>query len=502
MSNKPISKMLVLGGGSAGLLAAITLKRGFPDCEVKVVRSKEIGVIGVGEGTTITFPWMLHTVLGLSPQIFFERVKPTWKLGIRFFWGPRKEFNYSFSTQLDRQWPDLPRPNGYYCLDDVADLNIQSAMMSRNRVFPVDAAGKMQTDAFMPAYHMENVKLVAFFEWQAAALGIEILDDVLKEAASDGENITHLDLESGKRLTADLYIDATGFRAELIGKVLKEPWISFSDTLYCDRAVVASRPYEPGEDIEPYTTAETYDHGWCWRIDHEHHSNRGYVYCSGFVSDADAEAEYRRKNPKMGPSFLVRFRSGRHRRSWVGNVVAVGNAGGFVEPLEATALMLLSIQCRALVQMLMDSFLQPTPQMRMLLNEFIGGHWDDTRNFLSIHYRFNERLNTPFWQHCRANVPVHALQPLLDFYAEHGPSLLTKGILLRENNLFTLDGHYALLVGMKVPYKRVYTPSPEEWQRWRIRQQRFAQAGETAVPIRKAIEIMRSPDWVWGPIRK
>ena len=85
--------MLVLGGGSAGLLAAITLKRGFPNCEVKCVRSKEIGVIGVGEGTTVTFPWFLHTVLGLSPKIFFERAKPTWKLGIRFLWGGRGEFN-------------------------------------------------------------------------------------------------------------------------------------------------------------------------------------------------------------------------------------------------------------------------------------------------------------------------------------------------------------------------------------------------------------------------
>ena len=154
------------------------------------------------------------------------------------------------------------------------------------------------------------------------------------------------------------------------------------------------------------------------------------------MSEPEAEAEFRRKNPSFGPHRVVRFRSGRYRRAWVGNVVAVGNAGGFVEPLEATALMLLSVQSRALVQMLMDCFLMPTPHMRDLHNTFIGSHWDDTRNFLAIHYRYNTLLDTPFWRHCRASVPLHGLQPLLDFYSEYGPSLMPKGILIRENNLF------------------------------------------------------------------
>jgi len=208
----------------------------------------------------------------------------------------------------------------------------------------------------------------------------------MSRAGSDGENITHIELQSGEKLTADLYIDASGFRNELLGKTLNEPFISFADTLFCDRAIVASRERNPSEAIEPYTTAETYDNGWCWRIDHEHHINRGYVHSSQYMSEADAEAEFRRKNPNFGPHRVVRFRSGRYRRAWVGNVVAVGNAGGFVEPLEATALMLLSVQSRALVQMLMDCFLMPTSQMRDLHNNFIGGHWDDTRNFLAIHY--------------------------------------------------------------------------------------------------------------------
>lgn len=493
----PISKMLVLGGGSAGLLAAITLKRGFPQCQVKCVRSKEIGVIGVGEGTTITFPWYLHTVLGLSPKVFFERAQPTWKLGIKFIWGSRGKFNYSFTTQLDRQWPDLPRPNGFYCLDDVSDINFQSACMSRDKVFPFDAGGGLRTDVYLPAYHIENVKLVAYFEWLAAELGIELIDGIMRQAGRDGENVTYIELESGERHTADLYIDASGFRNELVGKTLAEPFVSFGDTLYCDRAIVASRERNPGEAIEPYTTAETYDNGWCWRIDHEHHINRGYVHCSQYMSEDQAEAEFRRKNPNFGPSRVVRFRSGRYQRSWVGNVVAVGNAGGFVEPLEATALMLLCAQCRNLVQMLMDCFLIPAPSTRQLHNEFIGAHWDDTRNFLGIHYRYNTLLDTPFWRHCRETVPLHGLQSFLDYYTEHGPSLVPKAMCLRESNLFGLDGYYALLVGMNVPYTRTYKPTAEEIRRWQAYKQRFAREAENAASIRQAIDIMRKPDWVW-----
>ncbi len=491
MLNPQTFKSLVLGGGTAGLLAAISLKQGFAASEVKVVRSRQIGVIRVGESTTPTLPWFLHQVLGLSQQIFFERVRPTWKLGIRFLWGRRSEFNYTFATQVDRQWPDLARSNGYYCGEDFDDVNLTSAMMSRRKIFPIDASGRMRTDALVPAYHIENVKLVEFLEWQATELGIELIDDTLECAASNGETISHIDLKSGKRMSADLYVDASGFAGELIGRALHEPFIDYSDALLCDRAVVASRGYEAGETIDPFTTAETYDNGWCWRIDHDDRSNRGYVYCSRFVSDDEAEAEFRRKNKTMGESFLVRFRTGRRRRLWVGNVVALGNAGGFVEPLEATALMLLAVQCRAMVQNLIDCELMMTESMRGLHNRFMTENWDDTRNFLAMHYRFNARVETPFWNHCRANVPLHGVTELVDFYRVHGPSRLPRGVMLRENNLFGLDGHLALLVGMAVPYERVYQPSDEEWHRWREHKRQIAGRADRAASVREALATFR-----------
>ena len=129
-------------------------------------------------------------------------------------------------------------------------------------------------------------------------------------------------------MEADLFIDASGFRAELLGRAMAEPWISYENSLFCDRAVIGGweRSTEP---IQPYTTAEAMDAGWCWRIDHETFINRGYVYSSRFISDDEARAEFLRKNPKApADARVVKFRSGRFARPWVGNVIGIGNAAG------------------------------------------------------------------------------------------------------------------------------------------------------------------------------
>lgn len=128
-----LSNVLVLGGGSAGLIAAITIKRVIPGLDVRVIRSPEIGVIGVGEGTTPYFPVHLHQFLRLSPKDFMERAQPIWKLGVRFLWGPRQEFNFSFDRQTDWRWPDLPRNNGFYCESDFANASQLSALMDQNK---------------------------------------------------------------------------------------------------------------------------------------------------------------------------------------------------------------------------------------------------------------------------------------------------------------------------------------------------------------------------------
>ncbi len=286
-----IHSILVVGGGSAGLLAALILKKRLPDLSVTVVRSKELGVIGVGESTTVAIPRILHGYLELDPAEFYRRVLPSWKLGIRFLWGPREFFDYTFGQQVDWKWAELSRPNGYYCADDFSYADVSSSLMSHNKAFTRQASGLPYIQPNF-GYHIENQRFVAYLEDMAPQRSITVVDDVVTGATQDEHGIAGVQLASGQSQSADLYIDCSGFRSLLIGETLREPYTSFKSTLFCDRAVVGTWP-RGDEPVQPYTTAETMSAGWCWRIDHPDSIMRGYVYSSAFIGDEDAEREFR-----------------------------------------------------------------------------------------------------------------------------------------------------------------------------------------------------------------
>jgi tryptophan halogenase len=301
-------------------------------------------------------------------------------------------------------------------------------------------------------------------------------------------------------LEADLFIDASGFRSELLGRAMNEPFVSFEASLFCDRALVGS--WDRTDDfIYPYTVAETMDAGWCWRIDHEHSVNRGYVYSSRFITDDQARDEFVRKNPKVKPwDHVVKYRSGRYRRGWVDNVVGLGNACGFVEPLEATALMVLCGQSKMLVDLLQHSELSPTPSIRDLYNRAFVEIWDDIRDFLSIHYKFNTRLDTPFWQTCRAEADVSGCAELLRFFGENGPTGLCRHLLRGLPgiaNQFGVEGYLVMLVGNRVPYQKKHAPDPAELQRWLAHVSKCEAEGKAGVTVQEALKFVKHPNWRW-----
>lgn len=484
-----IRNVLVLGAGSAGLMAALTLKRRLPQLDVRVVRSPDIGIIGVGEGTTLAFPRHFFDYLKLKPQQFFAEAEPTWKLGIRFLWGPRREFYYTFAYEFQQRIPELQRNNGFYFQGDSPWAGPVSAFIANDKAFPrrPDGAPQIHNNH---AYHIENKKLVGWLENVCRALGITIIDATVTAERSDA-GIAALITPDGQRLTADLYLDASGFRSELLGRTLQEPFISYGDTLFCDRAVIGGWP-RTDEPIHPYTTAETMDAGWCWRIDHEFFINRGYVYSSKFISDADALAEFLRKNPKVATEpRLVKYRSGRYARNWVGNVVGIGNSVGFVEPLEATALQVICVEASTLADSLTDCLCEPPPTLIELYNRYNAQAWDDIRDFLAVHYKFNTRLDTPFWQACRNDTPLHGAQFLVDFYRENGPSVVAGAQLLHPSNSFGMDGYLALLVGQDVPHAKPYTPTPAEAQLWKDRLTRWSAEAQRGLGVKQCLEAIR-----------
>ena len=491
-----IQSIVVLGGGSAGLIAALTLKRRLPEVAVRVVRSAEIGIIGVGEGTTAFFPKHLFEYLRLSQRQFYAEAEPTWKLGLRFIWGPRDDFFYNFSAEHDYRYPELSRYTGFYQDRDVRWVGPTSALMAHDKAFPRRADGKPDFSILF-AFHIENAKLVRWLESTCRALGVEISEGTMSDAERAGDGIAALRLESGERVAADFFVDASGFRSELVGRVLGEPQISYARTLLCDRAIIGGWP-RTDEPIHPYTLCETMDAGWCWQIEHERWINRGYVYSSRFLDDDSARTELLRKNPKIANEpRLVKFPSFRLARNWVGNVVAIGNASGFVEPLEATALSAICVQVRTVAETLADSAGETTPSMVRICNELNANAWDDIRDFLGVHYAFNTRLDTPFWQTCRGEIDLAGAARIIEYYRENGPTSLGKHILTSATNSFGLDGYLALLVGQMVPHARPDLANPEETKAWRSRLALLAAEAKRGFTVGQTLQAIRGPGWKW-----
>ena len=318
-------------------------------------------------------------------------------------------------------------------------------------------------------------------------------------ASASGRGSSALITETGERITADLYVDASGFRSELLGQALGVPFVSYADTLYCDRAVIGGwqRTTEP---IHPFTVAETMDAGWAWQIEHEHFINRGYVYSSAFISDEDARAEHLRKNPKIpgDKTRVVKFRAGRYQTLWMKNVVGIGNSAGFVEPLEATALQVICVEVSSLADSLADSLCEPTPTLIELYNRYNTAAWDDIRDFLAVHYKFNTRLDTPFWKAARNDVAMHKAQAIVDFYRENGPSVVAGAALLHPSNSFGMDGYLAMLVGQNVPHGKPWNAPPMEREFWRQRCQKLAAYAQTGMTVKEALMALRSPNLKWG----
>jgi tryptophan 7-halogenase len=493
-----VNRLAIVGGGSAGFLAAITFKARAPGLAVTVVRSRDIPIIGVGEGSTGILTRHLHGYLGIDFAEFYRLAEPQWKLGIRFLWGRRPFFDYSFAPQLEQFVEGLPRSAGYYC--EFADkpleyAGIGSALMSHDKVFVRRPDGRA---VIVPeiAYHVENEKFVEYLERYAQRLGVQILDETITEVLRDEAGVAGLRFASGAQLSADLYIDCSGFRSMLLGQALGEPFVSFKPSLFCDRAVVGGWE-RSGEPIKPYTTAETMDAGWCWRIEHETRINRGYVYSSAFISDEAAEREFLARNPKVERTRLVTFVSGRYERSWVKNVVAIGNASGFVEPLESTALGFICTEAVWLIEGLLECECEVRPSGVKIFNRRVSRGWDVIRGFLAVHYRFNARLETEFWRACRADTDLAGAADIVECYQENGPTTLFGKSLLDPDDQFTMEGYLAMLVGQQVPYHSLHGVAADQRQIWERFRQRNRALAENAFGVDEALAMIRSPYFRW-----
>lgn len=446
---RKIGTIGVLGGGTAGYFAALAIKARFPDRQVTVVESSAVPIIGVGEATTTLMPPFLHAQLGLDAVEMFREVRPTFKMGIKFEWGLPGDYFFTYP------FGDADPIEAHAYDADLRSQSLVSMLMAGDRspfVRDADGAPSSLLPRVKFAYHLDNAPFVAFLAKSAKKAGIAHVDMTIDAVvrAPDG-GVRSVRSADGRELSFDLFVDATGFRSLLCGGELGSPFESWASSLFCDRAIVATVP-QPGA-IRPYTTAETMNAGWCWRIPVRGEDHRGYVFSSSFLSDDEAAAEMRAKNPGLGEPWMVRFRSGRHRDFWRHNVAAVGNAYGFVEPLESTALHMVIVELAYLLAGIAATD-DPSDDgtFPSFASDAVGAHWDYLRWFLAVHYRYNHRIDSRFWRAVREDVDVSGFDALLARFSAEGPWLDRRGRGHEVGDaVFGYRGLMMMLLGQKVP---------------------------------------------------
>jgi tryptophan halogenase len=479
----------ILGGGTAGYLTALALRALRPELRVTLIESSGIPIIGVGEATTPELVKFLHAKRFLGRDIvdFFRRVQPSFKLGIKFQWGLPPPYEFTFPFQRGR----LLESQVYE--STLNEQSLGAMLMMRDRVPLVAETGGRQRSLLHSvrfAYHLDNERFVHYLRDEARTAGIDYVDTVITDAelSADGANVSALVGEDGRRYAFDLYVDCSGFRSVLLEKKLGSPFMSYADSLFTDCAVTANVPHDG--TVKPYTLAETMDSGWCWNIPFESDDHRGYVFASAFTTVDKAIDEMRAKNPRMGDPKVIKFRSGRHADWWKGNVIAMGNAYGFVEPLESTALHMLVLQLEILTTHFPAS--RHDEAIKTVLNGKIGRRWDALRWFLGIHYKFNRRLDTPFWRAARSDVDISGAAERVALFRERAPlSYRTSAFYTVLPPEFFSDDHSfdTLLIGQQVP-ARCLEPIEDAvtWQRYRTVLQAVAR---DALPQHEALPRLR-----------
>ena len=480
----------VIGGGTSGYFAALALKRRFPRLNVTIVESREVPIIGVGEATTTLMPPFLHAQLGLDVVELFQTVKPTLKLGIKFEWGlpdPNYYFTYPFG---DADPIEACAFDGH-----VRNQSLSAMLMSRDRA-PLlrEPDGRVVSllSRLKFAYHLDNAPFVAFLAKASVGAGIghEVMTIASVATRSDGHGVSTVRGTDGRELQFDFYIDATGFRSLLLEQTLGSTFVSYASSLFCDRAIVAAVAQREGV-IRPYTTAETMDAGWCWRIPLLGEDHRGYVHSSAFLSEEAALAEMRAKIPGLGEPRTVGFRSGRRRDFWIENTAGIGNAYGFVEPLESTALHMVIVEIGYLIAGLegMERG-DDTAKYVAFVNGAIGSHWDFLRWFLAIHYRFNRRRDTEFWRAARAGADTSGLAAVIERFHRDGPWVASDGERFQTGDpAFGFSGAMLLLLGQHVggPIQARGNVTRPEWDE---RVAKLRALADRALPQREALAIL------------
>ncbi|MFL6547239.1 MAG: tryptophan halogenase family protein [Povalibacter sp.] len=410
MSHRTIERIVIVGGGTAGWMAAAALSnflRGPRAKSITVIESSQIGTVGVGEATLPTIRGF-NSVLGIDEIDFIRKTQATFKLGIEFvdwarpgvsFFHPFAAYGARFgSADFHHSWLRLrargdQTPLGDYCL---------SATMARLGRFAQPAVQpKVPFGAFSYAFHFDAALYAACLREYATNLGVRRMDAKIVDVQLDSEagSIDAVVLENGGIVEGDLFVDCSGFRGLLIEQGLNTGYDDWSHWLPCDRAV--AMPCESAGEPTPYTRATAMPAGWLWRIPLQHRTGNGCVYSSQFITDDEASAALRERleGRALAEPNLLRFTTGQRKHFWNKNCVALGLAGGFIEPLESTSIALIQSGISKLLTFFPLDTLNPIDVAEA--NRLMREEFERIRDFIILHYKLSQRGDTPLWRQVR-----------------------------------------------------------------------------------------------------
>nr|WP_294809978.1 tryptophan halogenase family protein [uncultured Sphingomonas sp.] len=449
MSSEQPYRIVVAGGGTAGWMTAAALVRFLgPGFSVTLVESEEIGTVGVGEAT-IPQIRMFNAGLGVDENAFIAATQATFKLAIEFVgWTKGGRYMHAFG--------DVGRPNGGVAFQHswlrgmaegvagpLADYSLNNAAALANRMQRGPARTAAMLSEMPYAFHFDAGLYARFLRSYAEQAGVARHEGRIVEVRRDSRtgDVTALRLDGERSIAGDLFIDCTGFRGVLIADALGVGYEDWSHWLPCDRALAV--PSARAEDFTPYTRATAHKAGWQWRIPLQHRTGNGIVYSSDALSDDEAAAQLLANldGPALADPRPLRFTPGKRRAFWQTNVIAVGLASGFLEPLESTSIHMIQSAVERILKLLPGRRIGEA--QRAEYNRQADREYDRIRDFLILHYATNDR-DEPFWRARRETPLPESLAHKIELWRAAGQ------IVREESDLFSEVAWLQVLVGQGI----------------------------------------------------
>jgi tryptophan halogenase len=393
-----IKSICIVGGGNAGLMAALLIKKSLPSISINLIKSKSIGTIGVGEGSTEHWT-VFAQAAGINLSELMNECGATIKIGIKF------ENWHGDNTSYYHSIPEFLTTMDSHTGAAVSMMRlIGDGVSSEKLVWDLPMKGYVKhplTD--YSQFHFDSEKLNAFLEKKCIELNINITDAEIVDINLDSSGFINSIIDKqGNTFAADFFIDSSGFKRVLSSKLGTE-WVDWSKYLPMNSAVAFQTPYE--ETLPPYTLARAMDSGWSWRSPVQDRFGNGYVFSDHFISEDNAVEEiqkYYKDTINIGRK--INFKSGKINSAWIKNCLSIGLSSNFVEPLEASSIATTVKQLQMFLGSVWNWSKEDTATVRKY-NETFDDMMLNVLDFIQLHY-FTERTDTEFWRWCKNEITM------------------------------------------------------------------------------------------------